>query len=83
MKTIALVALVLTGHVLLSCVKVHECTCTETITNNNPNVAPVVTQSTITTQEMSLKDAQTYCIQQDSEVYDGDNTTKKDCTIKK
>lgn len=82
MKSIAFLISLLLGITLLSCVKVHECNCTETVVSNDPNATPVVTKSTITTQEMSLKDAQTYCNGQDSDVYDGNNTTKKDCNIK-
>jgi hypothetical protein len=82
MKTLFIITLVLLGFILLSCNKVHECNCTETVTSNDPNTTPVVTQSTISTQEMSLKDAQTYCNGQDSEVYNGSSTTKKDCNVK-
>jgi hypothetical protein len=82
MKTIALFIPALVGFAMLSCVKAHECNCTEIVTNNDPNVTPVVTQSTLSTQDMSAKEARTYCNAQDSNVYDGKNTTNKTCNYK-
>ncbi len=83
MKTINQCLFLLLCLALASCVKAHECTCKQTVTSNDPNASPVVTTSTIpTNSDMSAKDAQAYCNGQDSEVYDGTNTTKKDCNYK-
>jgi hypothetical protein len=83
MKIFSQCTLIFIGITFFSCVKAHECTCTQTVTSNDPNVAPVVTTSTIpTNSDMSAKDAKAYCNGQDSDVYDGSNTTKKDCNYK-
>ena len=82
MKTIVTLIFASFSFGLFSCVKVHECSCTETVTSSQPGVSPSVTTSTIQTTDMSVKDAQSWCNGQDSEVYDGSNTTKKDCNFK-